>query len=281
MSDPTVDEQELYDWAVNALPDWYATDARANEYLWACAAIFAGIKAVAADWLAKQTFILKADGWTLDADGKPTSPDWVGEHARDRGTMRADGEDTEALRTRIHGMPGGTVTSPDLVDSINDFLESQGLPPDADLVEMPGDGYYVVTFAADAGTGGVFASMGAPKMVFTPTTRYVGPPAVGMKLTIAGAIATGNNGIHPVTGAIVDGTSYDDADGIAGSDATVAWTLGKVGVAGEDLDGFEECYCDRGYRCGMTLPTIIAILPYPTTADQAATVRAMLDEKAA
>jgi len=260
------EEAELYAWAANALPDWYADDDRANEYLHACSRLFAQYKDLGTDWLARQTMILLADGPT------PTSPDFLDAHARERGTFRQAGESDDVLRARLHAWPDPGVTRPGLIDAITALLTAAGASTSFAMDELPRDGAYTGSHPTDTGTGGVFAVVAGGNMTFTPlhlpwpSTPYTpiyAAPARALETT--GAADPANDvAAAPVIGVIGDGVEYAGA-GTAGGDGGVTWKLHRLDSMGNVLDGVPRSYASRGYRCNSTLPLIIVMLPYGTS----------------
>jgi len=254
---------DFYDWAVASMPDWYAEEQRSNEYLHGAARIFANSRYVAADWLGKQTRILLASG------GEDGGPDFLGQHARDRGTYRQNGESSEDLRARLRSIPKQGITPEGLLGLVNDALATAGIAGSAALVELTApDGAYLGKGGTPAGTGGSFATLSSPTlsgMVFTPSSPLAAPPPVGAQLTIASS--SGNNGTFAVTGVYGNGVVYTNASGVANaSDPAAAWTLKRSD------SGFSWAYCDRGYRANPVGQMSIIIMPYGTSAELAASI---------
>lgn len=278
----TADEQELFDLAGQSMPPWYADDARANEHMRACAKIFGATKRQIAHWLQAQAFILEAVGATAD------EPDWLGQHAVDRGTRRALGEGNTSLQYRLRNVPDA-VTRPALLAAVQAIMSAAGSPGVATMIEMPRDKAYVGSYASRTGTGGTFAVVGASVMVFTPTVPFgVLPhnpvfPSMPRDMVFTGAASSGNNGTFETTGVVGYGAKYTNASGVAGVDATVSWKLQKRGVhhPAVVLDGWNRVYASRGYRAGSRLPTIIVILPYGTADAVVKGVREMLRQRRA
>ena len=76
-------------------------------------------------------------------------PDWLDQHARDRGTRRQFGEADPALRDRLRNTPEA-LTRESLLDSINSILSAEGLADTANMVELTRDRAYFGVFTSDA-----------------------------------------------------------------------------------------------------------------------------------
>jgi hypothetical protein len=73
---------------------------------------------------------------------------------------------------------------------------------------------------------------------------------------------------------------FDNASAVPGLDATSDWTMVKRDTEGNDIDGFDKSYLDRGYRLSST--GIIAILPFGcTSATEAAAAEVLRQKKGA
>lgn len=260
----TSDEEELRQVAIKTLPRWYFDQARADEYVAAVAKIFGPVRANTAELLQTLTLISLAPGATV------TEPDWLGQHARDRGTSRQDGETTTRLRERLRNI-ADMITAPALLAAANAILDDAGIADPAVLVELPRDEAYASGYTSITGTGGTFTDPTGTAMRFTPTAKFPAPPyqaarpGLVWKLTIAGAADAGNDGTFATTAVFGDAAEYVNAGGVAGADAGVDWTLEKYDVEGNLRDGWTRAFAGRGYRVGSSLPAIVLILPYPTT----------------
>lgn len=267
----TAEEQDLFDLAQRALPSWYAPPDAINEQLYAKAKIMGQAEAVDRDWLTKQAFILTAEGPTS------TTPDWLGEHARGRGTSRQNGESDAALQARLRTFteaitPGGLLATAQAA-----FVAAGGVGT-AVMLELPKDQAFMQVNAPQTGTGGTFTKSGST-VTFTPTVAWAGGkppyqnngthnPDLTYKIVISGAASSGNNGTYTITGISGNGAVYIHAAAVAGADATVAWRIDRYWYDGSFLTestGHADAYFDRGYRIGSLLPTAIIILPYGTT----------------
>jgi hypothetical protein len=245
-------EQELFDFARGNLPDWYSDDDRANEFLGLAARIMGATKAVALFWLSRQTRILLADGPTS------TTPDFLAQHALDRGTFRQLGESDDSLRARLRSMPAGAIVRPAIMATLVAAI------PGAVALELPRDLAFTGVYAVHSGIGGTFAALAGGQVSFTPTAGYGVVPLPG-NLVLSSATASGNNGTFATLGVLVNGATYANGSGVAGADAAVHWTLAKIDRRGNPKDGFARAYANRGFRVGGPLPTILVILPYGTT----------------
>lgn len=276
----TPTEQELFDHAKAALPDWYADDERANEFLGACAKIFGPIKELAKDWLTKQTRILQASGPTS------TTPDWLNQHARDRGTTRQEGESDAALAERLRNVPD-QITRPVLLDAVQKILAADGITDEAFMEELPRDGAYFGEYESFSGTGGTFSGPASGVMTFTPDEKFLVAPFRTVfpewlyDLELSGADEAGNDGTFEVTGLSGNGALFVNGSGVAGVDAGVTWTIQKKDPEGNVLDGWTRAYWGRGYRFNSRLPTIIVILPYGTPEGTGRAVAEMLRQRKA
>ncbi|HUS27621.1 MAG TPA: hypothetical protein VMZ53_03910, partial [Kofleriaceae bacterium] len=122
----TADEQKFYDFAKASLPDWIPDG---DEFLMGAAKMFGSVKALL-DYLFGQTLIGSAIG------GTATTPDWLDQHARDRGTARQDGEDDPTLRDRLRNAPDA-LTRASILAAVNATLLANGITDPAGLVELP------------------------------------------------------------------------------------------------------------------------------------------------
>jgi hypothetical protein len=267
------DEQALFDWAAAGMPEWYTDAEIANEFLELAAKTFGASRAVVKDWLTRQTRILEADGPTA------VTPDWLGLLAKDLGTSRREGETTTALRRRLR-IVEDALTRPALLAGVQALLDQAGVVGTVGMVELPRDAAYFGDWSSDAGVGGTFAVLTGGAASFTPAVGFkTNPylpvfPQFGRKLTIAGASAPANNGTFTTTGVVTNGARYANGSAVGGADPTVVWTLKKLDVQGNVVDGFAKSYFNRGFRMASKLPTIVVILPYGTTEP----VRAAIEE---
>lgn len=274
----TVEEQKFYDFAKDALPDWIPD---ADEFLMGAAKMFGSVKALI-DYLFGQALISGATGATA------TTPDWLNQHARDRGTSRVDGEDDPTLRDRLRNAPDA-VTRASILVAVNAILIAAGQVDQAAMVELPKHGAHGGEYDADNGIGGTFVKVGTT-MKFTPSTAWARPPywaaalvpTRSTNLVISGAADATNDGTHVITGLEDNAALYTDADGVAAVDATVTWSVATLDVEGNVRDGFARAYSQRGYRSARLLPLrMVIILPFDSSASIEASVREALRQKKA
>lgn len=280
----TDDEQELLNFALAALPSWVRKDDDALRG----AAKQIGAARRQWDYWYSQTLIKQATGPT------PTQPDWLNQHARDRGTNRQAGEDDPTLRLRLRNVDD-SITRPAIFAAVNSILDAQGIPSECAILETPRDGAHSGTFTAETGTGGTFAAGAGTTFFLTPTVSFKRSPwrdpsvirlVQSWGIVISGAAHSGNNGGFLVTGALGKAAQYTNASGFAGADLTAAWRLvaldrrlnflGDVGVGGSNM-----AFASRGYRSAGVGKRLIIILPYGATPATTAAVLEMLRTKKA
>lgn len=279
MSTLTTSENELLDFATGALPSWVRTP---DEVL-ASAAKSVAMARAQGEYLFSQALITQATGATS------VSPDWLDQHARDRGTSRQAGELDPVLQTRLRVVPDA-ITRQALLDAANAILAAAGVAGSAAMLELPRDAAYLGSFTALTGTGGIFAQAGTVTR-FTPTALPwpVPPfqaasvtPVLSWQLVISGAASSGNNGTRAITGLDGDAAIVTNASGVAGVDPTVTWSAQRLDVAGNVTDGFHRTYLSRGYRLSQRRPfEIIVILPFGATEGVQNSVRESLRLKKA
>lgn len=271
-------EQELLDFSTGALPGW----VRSPDETLASAARSVAMARAHGDYLFSQSLITQATGPTAD------SPDWLDQHARDRGTSRQAGETDPVLQARLRVVPDA-VTRQALLDAANAILAAAGVAGSAAMLEMPRDAAYLGSFTALTGTGGTFAQAGTVTR-FTPTVlpwptppfQAAGTPMLSWQLVISGAASSGNNGTRAITGLDGDAAIVTNAGGVAGADPTVTWKAQRLDVTGNVTDGFHRIYLSRGYRLTQQRPfEIIVILPFGTSAGVQNSVRESLRLKKA
>lgn len=263
----TAEEQELFDIARAALPHWFFDNERACEELGQSAKVIGAARTQVVDWLAK-TNILTAPG----ASG--SDPDWLNQHAIDRGTSRRAGESDAALRVRLRSYPNALTRSAIML-AVTDVLTAVSVTDPAYMVELPRDQIFLTAVTGDAGTGGVFAGPTAGAMTFTPTVPFAYPPYLDAaevsgrvrshQIVISGAASGGNNGTFTVTGLSGNGVTYANGAGVAATDVGVGWATKRKDVNAVVTEGRQLCYLDRGDRVGLPRSgAIVIILPYGT-----------------
>lgn len=275
----TTEEQRFYDFAKDALPAWIPDG---DEFLMGAAKMFGGVKTLIDYLFPGQTLIGNATGATA------TTPDWLNQHARDRGTNRQLDEDDPTLRQRLRNVPDA-LTRVTLLSAINAILVANGVVGASAMVELPKDGAHSGEYVADTGIGGTFVVAGSA-VKFTPTGAWARPPywATNLspmrstQLVIAGAADAANDGTHTIIGVDGNAARYTDASAVAGADPTVAWTVETLDAEGNVRDGFARAYSQRGYRSARILALrLVIILPFGSTAATEASVREALRQKKA
>lgn len=293
----SADEQDLFDEARAALPSWYTSNARANEELGMLAKQMGASLTQVRDWLQNQVFIKRAEGATS------TTPDWLNQHAIDRGTSRQKDEPDGVLRDRLRLFADG-ITRQALMSAVQSILASYGisLTPPPYMVELPRDEAFFRGLTSDTGTGGTF-SIVSGSMAFTPTVAFKIPPYLdatvlladgstdtmptnngrvrSYTITLSGSASSGNNGTFTTTGLSNNAAKYTNGSGAAGADAGVSWTIHRKDYQGITVDGRKDAFLSRGYRLGRRGSEIVVILPYGTTPAATKSVTEMLRTKKA
>lgn len=272
----TPDEQDFLDFALAGLPIWYQDESRELEDLAMIAKMIGAAKSQLDDWF-QNTLIGNAIGAVGD------DPDWLDQHAQDRGTSRQEGEDDPTLRARIQNVEDA-LTRAELLSVAQGVVDAEGILGTVEMVELKRDRAFLGTFTSMSGTGGTFAGT-APDMTFEPDTPWDRPPleiafpGYSWELVVSGAASAGNDGTFPITGLDGDAGEYTNASGVAEVDATVSWTARKLDQDGNLADGFARAFYGRGYRMGPQQPVIIVIVPYGSGAihSTAATVAAVTE----
>jgi hypothetical protein len=240
----------------------------------------------------------------MDAHSQATlGPDWLEEHAEDRGTHRANGETDTLLRQRVR-TPPDAITRRALLDLSQKLVDASGVTGTVGMVELPRDAAYLGKYTQDTGTGGVFTkSSTGDVMTFVPTVPFAYPPFFGgisgrvktTQIVLSGSSSSGNDGSFQITGLVpandtegwptLTGATFVNVNGVAGADATVTWHTERHDYHGALMDGFARCFADRGYRAWRAnsveggkkaMGGMILILPYGTTEGTRLSVREML-----
>lgn len=139
------------------MPTWYKADERAQEELGMAAKVMGQAKIIIDHWLKSQTLITEADGSTS------VEPDWLGQHADDRGTFRQASEIDATLRFRLRALTDeGTpraVTPAAIISLVQEMLTNEGAAGSFALYEHPRDGAFLIDeLIQDTGTGGTFVN---------------------------------------------------------------------------------------------------------------------------
>ena len=234
--------------------------------------------------------------WTLQRPGG-LEPDWLDQHAVDRGTRRSAGERDAALRTRLRNMDDN-VTRPGLLAALRAMMVAAGLTGDPAMTELPRCRAHNGTYNTD-GSGGTLHITGpdadgnmrmSQPRVFgdTVTIPWHRPPFMERfpgqttyRLSIVGTVS--NDGEFDVIGLDGDLAIYHDPSGVAEvSPGDADCTIYHYDEMANLRDGFRRAFSNRGYRSGSQRPAkIIVMLPYAATASFQASVREMLRQKKA
>lgn len=307
-------EQELYDFAIAAMPDWYKELDRTKEELYALAKIFGSVKKVVAYWF-DMAMIGTATGpdakdtdwdtdWAVAIPGGTLGPDWLEFHAEDRGTRRANGEIDAVMRERLRTAPDA-VTRDAILAAAQAVVDAQTDPSvvgDVDMVEFPRDAAYLGTYTQDTGTGGTFGKVDS-LMSFYPATAFAYPPYFGnisgrvktTQITFSGCDDPNNDGTFEIIGlgALDDGDGYPtitvvfytNASGAAAVDAGLTWATERLNWQDVVIDGHGRAYVNRGFRVWRgqsatgqkkAMGGVLLLLPYETTEGTRLAVREQL-----
>lgn len=183
----TPDEQNLFDAANAAMPPWFKADDRAQEDLGAAAKVMGQAKIIIDHWIKSQAFIKEAVGATS------VEPDWLNQHAKDRGTHRQGVELDATLRFRLRALTSGgdprSITPAAIISLVTEMLANEAVAGTFAIYETPRDAAYMIdAIVQNTGTGGTFSSI----LVLTFGGVYTAavPSDVG-KTVVQG----GNNGV--------------------------------------------------------------------------------------
>lgn len=230
----TAEGERLLAFARDALPQWYRA---VDEFLSGAAKSFEQVRTLTT-YLLEQTLITTAVGPTS------TTPDWLLQHARDRGTVRQLDESDDALRVRLRTF-AEALTRDAILAAANAILEADGISTPAQLLELPRDAAHFGVYTAPSGTGGTFAQSGTTSK-FTPTVLPPVPPYrdpsvfpfLQWRLSISGADDAGNDSGVAATVDTADLTG--DAVGLATDStiwtATLTWNIAGLSGNGKTLD---------------------------------------------
>lgn len=290
----SADEQNLLDFALAALPPWFRDEGRDLAVEAGMAKMVGAARTQAAYWFG-QSLITTATGPGAD------TPDWLQQHAIDRGTRRQNGEGDPELRSRLRTYPDA-LTRATLLSVAQAVLTAAGVVGDVAMLELRRDrGYLVVNQRqADATLGGEFIDHGANVFGFLPAIDWAwwggkppfrGPgiePPITYKLYTLNAAEGGNEGTFTITGLDGNEILFTNPLGTAGADASVFWRVDRYDRDGncltgqdEGLNGKLDTYLSRGHRVGATWSSILLILPFGTSAAVAASVEEAIRQRKA
>jgi hypothetical protein len=276
----TADEQKIYDFIRNSLPRFLFAQDNLEEIFGAIVKAF--------DQVRQETEALFDASLITSATAGP--PDYLGQHAIDRGTFRQDAENDAALRDRLRTIDD-VVSRPALIAAAESVLAAESIVGDVHIVEIRhGRIYFVLRSHQGGDSGGIFSGT-PPDMLFKPPTgetftrgryspttisrkaqRLVNPTGFAdTKLVISGANNAGNDGTFDVTGVDGDYVTYTNASGVVEVDGVCTWEQKATDYQGNVIDGWRAGYLSRGYRMGNNF-TIVVILPYGSTASTEAAV---------
>jgi hypothetical protein len=253
--------------ALAALPQWLAKGDRPFEEMEAFAEIFQRVDDQAVYWVDLS--------YINNADAGP--PDWLNQHAKDRGTYRQLGESNAALRERLRNF--SDAITPELIrDTLAGLMTANSIVGTVGVLELSRDRAFFGSYTRQTGTGGTFTAPVANVQQFTPNVVYSGAPYDASQpinpyeIVFSGAANAVNNGTRLITGLNGNAVKFTNATGVALVDGGVAWILSKRDPVFTTIviDQFSKSYLSRGYRMGSDIPTLLLIFPYPTTTAQAA-----------
>lgn len=259
-------KQDYIDHALASLPKWFRDQDRPMEVMNAFAEMYCRVEAQIDHWH-EMSFI-------LTAYNEP--PDWLNQHAIDRGTYRQAGESDTNLRERLRSFPDA-VTFTSLLDSLQGLLDAEGIVGTPVMVELPRHVARSFQHVDPMGVGGTFSLATDGNMLFTPDPALTNVPVVsgnyakyignwqGTKFVFSGSSSAGNDGSFDIIGFEGNGMKFVNGSGVAETDATVTWTSQKINKDGFALATHRRSYLDRGYRIGGTRPTLLIILPFGCT----------------
>jgi len=282
----TPSEQELYDFAKNAVPRFlFADDGRSEEEINAFVKVF--------DQARTQILAFFDQSRILAATGGVT--DWLNQHAIDRGTQRRDGETDAALRARLRTFEDA-LTRPTLLQAAQDIVDAAALggSPVVAMVELPRDKAFLTDFIGNvASDGGVFSGT-PPDMEFLPNTPFTDIPfrqieeEINYKMIFTSCSSAGNDGLFAVTGLNGNAVQFQNASGVAETDGGANWAALRYDRDDNILTPRQDSYLSRGDRLGSVggPPRIIIIIPRGTgpfsdASLQASVLEAMRQKKGA
>lgn len=252
--------QNYIDHALNALPKWFSDRDRPFENIKAFAEIFQRVE--------DQTLFWKALSFIKTAVGPVTGqPDWLNQHAVDRGTGRQSGESDQALQDRLRSF-SDALSIAVLLAAAQQIVDAAGVVGTVTMLELRPNRAFFTDLQPQQGAGGTFSGT-PPDMVWSPILipyqieqKYDGTDHYA--LTISGANSPGNDGTFVVDSLVGDGIAYQNASGVAEVDAA-DWELNRVDADGNILETFRQSYFSRGHRIGTQRASLVVMLPYGCT----------------
>jgi len=265
--------QDYIDHALESLPAWFSENRTAFEELRGLAVMFDRIETQQQFWH-DMTFIGKA------VEGPP---DWLNQHAIDRGSRRQSNETNEALRARIRRFDQ-QLTLPAVTALAQAIIDAEGIVGTVFAYPLSPNRAHFGIYTSDTGTGIVFSDgPGIDQVLITLTGGLAGLPIINQdKLTVSGASSAGNDGTFLIEGFIGDDILITNAGAVFETDAAASWSWVKYDVDDNISDGFGRAFLSRGYRMGDNNSALVIILPFGcTTATQASIQQALLDNAGA
>ncbi len=285
----SAEEQKIYEFIRQSLPRFLFESSAIPEEIW-------GAIVKAFDEVRQENEALFDAALITSATAGP--PDYLNQHAIDRGTGRFDDETDSALRDRLRTIDD-VVSRPALIAAAESVLAAEAITGDVHIAELRhGRCFFVLRSEQSGDSGGIFAGT-APNMKFkppsgeyflrgryAPTTisrkaqRLVNPSGfAAAELEISSANSGGNDGVFEITGVDGDYVTYTNASGVAEVDNVCSWFQRGVDYQGNVVDGWRASYLSRGYRVSGD-HTIVVILPYGATASSEAAVRERMRQAA-
>lgn len=261
--------------ALAAFPRWFSEAEIPHEILEAYSEIFQDAEDQSTFWQ-ERTYIDIADSG---------APDWLNQHAKDRGTYRQSGESDAQLRTRLRSIPDA-LHRQTLIDAAQSIIDAAAVVGTVYLIELRRDCAFFSEWTPQGGTGGEFSTVGADAK-FVPDVKFPFPPyrdiqeEFNFRLTFSSSNSAGNDGSYFITGLDGDGALYTNGSHVAEVDPGVGWILERFDtyVTPNQLVDYKDAYFDRGDRIGSSQNTIIVMLPYGTTAALARVVEESIRQK--
>jgi len=252
-------EQDYIDHVLAALPKWFSDHPRAQETVKALAKVMQSAEDITAFW-ADQAEILLAVG----AVGN--EPDWLSQHAADRGSARQANETDASLRTRLRSV-AEALTLSSVLTAAQAVVTAEGISGTVGVFELrPSRAFFLVNSADVAGPPGTITGT-APNMVFTPPAQFnpFNPKydgVIGHTLNIIQAGNPANVGAFDVTGIVGDTITYQNASGVPD---TAEYSIVRRVADGSNIFAKRHSYFNRGWRMGGNSPTLVVILPFGCT----------------